>query len=71
MRVDGGGGVGVVGQVPVITVDGADDGVDPATAGDAWDGRTLVDGDGGGGGEPPRELLREVVGLVSSVSRSA
>lgn len=75
VKVDGGGGVGVVGNFLVGSFDGAGGGVD-AAASEAWDARTLVDESGGGvggenGGEPPPELLREVVGLVSSVSRSA
>ena len=71
MKVDGGGGVGVAGKV-VGSYDGVDDGVGVAASGETWDGRTLVNESGGVNvGEVPPELLREVVGLVSSVSRSA
>lgn len=72
MKVDGGGGVGVAGKI-ARSFDGASDGAgDGAGDGASEDSnaRTLVN-ENGGGDEPPLELLWEVVGLVSSVGRSA
>ena len=76
--VDGGGGVGVAGTI-VRSVDGVIDGAGDGAGADGDDAmsvKTLVNedcADGGGevGNEPPAELLREVVGLASSVSRAA
>lgn len=69
MPVDVGGGVGVTGKI-ARSYDGAD-----TAASEASDARTLVSESCAASGEfqnePPPELLREVVGLVSSVSRSA